>query len=373
MKHTLILLCLLVTISTSAQQKIDKTTVMELLQNQQYKEALDYIKPKIHPGNIQDISLYAYTSFLSGNLKDAINGYEQILSIDSNHVTAHQYLANLYQEKPAAALPHYEKLATLQPNNSNTLRQLAFCLFANKQPDTAFYFLNKAYSINPADPKTVARLSEDLTDKKNYQRADSILCAFMEKDTTQTPITMMGVRVAYWLKDYYRCTTLGDQLMREGFTSPNTFSYVISAWYNLKKYNDCIRVYDYLSSNNVTSEGITYYTALANTALKNYTESNSLLQTCIDMAMSKSLDDYYAGKSVNYEGLKQYKSAVATLDTAWYLFQQPLRQYSIGRIYDVQLKNKPAAIRYYKRYLQTAPVSPQEKIIRQYLESYIKK
>lgn len=373
MKYSPILLCLLLALPTFAQQKIDKTAVMELLQNQQYQEALNYIKPRIDTGKIQDISLYAYTSFLAGHLKEAIEGYEKILSIDSNHITAHQYLASIYQDKPVYALPHYQRLAQLQPNNANALRQLAFCLFANKQPDTAFSFLEKAYLLNSADPKTAARLAEELADKKNYQRADSILCAFMEKDTTQTIVTMTAIRVAYWLKDYNRCATLGDQLIREGYCSPNTFSYVISAWYNLKQYDDCLRIYDYLNSNNSASEGIIYYAALANTELKNYAESNTLLQTCIDLAMSKSLDDYYAGKSVNYEGLKQYKAAIAALDTAWYLFRQPLRQYSIGRIYDVQLKNKPAAIRYYKRYLQTPSTGPQEKMIRKYLESYIGK
>jgi hypothetical protein len=78
--------------------------------------------------------------------------------------------------------------------------------------------------------------------------------------------------------------------------------------------------------------------------------------------------------SVNYEELHQYKPAIASLDTAYYLSHQPLRQYSIGRIYEVHLKNKSAATRYYKHYMQQGnPSNTEEAKIYRYLHSNVEK
>jgi tetratricopeptide (TPR) repeat protein len=260
----------------------------------------------------------------------------------------------------------------LQPGNANTFRLLASACFRDKQSDTGLYFLNKSYSLNSSDYRTVARLGEELTDRKNYSRADSVLCTFLANDSTHLDVISPAIRLAWQTRDYSRCTELGKILMDHNTVS-NSFNYVIAAQYRLKQYRQCINTYDFLAPLNSAGPNILYFAALAHTELKNYDSSNALLQTCIDIATSVSLDDYYTGKSVNYEAMKQYKPAIAALDTAWYLFQRPLRQYSIGRIYDVHLHNKPMAMRHYKRFLLTHPETADEKSIYKYLQSYIGK
>lgn len=371
-------LLLLINITTVAlaQESIDRTQLMEYLQSQQYDAAIGYLQPRVQENNIGQLSLLAYTYYLSGKTKDAMTHYEKVLALDSNNVPAHQYLASISMqlESPLPAIFHYRQIVRLQPANATAYKQLSFACFAAQQPDTAFFYLQKAYALNPADPKVTARLGEELIEKQQYPLADSILRTFLKTDSLQPTVIMTAIRSAWFLKNYTRCTDLGTQLMRMNILSPNTFSIVSAAWYTLKQYPQCINVYEYVQANKGQSETITYYAALAYTALKNYTASNKLLQTCIDMATSKSLNSYYSGKSVNYEGLRQYKSAVANLDTAYYLFHQPLHQYSIGRIYEVHLRNKPLATRYYKRYLQLGnPANPQEADIYKYLRSYVEK
>jgi tetratricopeptide (TPR) repeat protein len=358
------------------QQSIDRTVLMEYLQNQQYEGAISYLQPRVTENNISQLSLLAYTYYLSGKTKDAIAQYEKVLELDSNNVIAHQYLASMsmQMESPLPAIMHYRAIIQLQPTNATAYKQLSFACFAARQQEEGFDALQKAYALNPADPKVVARLAEEWLDKEKYAPADSILCAFLQKDSLQPPVIMTAVRAAWFLKDYTRCTTLGTQLMDMKIISPNTFSFVTAAWYKLKKYEQCIAVYEYLQANRSESENIMYYAALAYTELKNYQASNALLTTCIDLATSKSLDSYYSGKSVNYEGLHQYKAAVTSLDTAYYLFHEPLRQYSIGRIYEVHLKNKQQATLYYKRFMKMAdPADPREADIYKYLRSYVEK
>jgi tetratricopeptide (TPR) repeat protein len=362
--------------SARAQQQIDRTLLMEYLQNQQYESAISYLQPRVAENDISQLSLLAYTYYLSGKTKDAIGRYEKVLQLDSNNVAAHQYLASIcmQMESPSLAIPHYQQIIRLQPGNATAHKQIAFACFAAQQRDTAFVWLQKAYLLNPADPKVTARLGEEWIGKEQYALADSILRSFMQKDSLQPSVIMTAVRSAWFLKNYPRCTSLGTQLMDMKIVSPNTYSFVTAAWYMLKKYQQCIAVYEYLLANNAQSEDIMYYAALAYTALKNYTASNELLQSCISLATSKSLDSYYSGKSANYEGLRQYKSAIASLDTAYYLFHKPLRQYSIGRIYEVHLKNKPQATVFYKRFMKTGdPADPKEADIYKYLRAYVEK
>ncbi|RFS23231.1 hypothetical protein DVR12_09430 [Chitinophaga silvatica] len=370
-------LCLIILLASSQsalsqQSSINKTIVMEYVQNQQFREALEYVQPKFLTSNIQDLSLYAYLQYLNGNLKEAATQYEQVLQLDSNQLVAHQYLTSIYKDKPEDAIPHYLHIIRLQPNNAMAFRQLAFAFYRIKESDTAFFFLNKSYSLNSKDPITASRLADELIDRNNFMRADSILCSFIETDSTDLNVITSSIRLAWRLGDYSRCIMFGNQMMNAKQIS-TAFSYVIAAQYRQKQYKECITIYDYLAPLNQASPNIMYFTALAHTALKNYDSSNNLLQICIDLATSVSLDDYYTGKSANYEGMKQYKSAIAALDTAWYLFQRPLRQYSIGRIYDVNLGNKQKAIVHYKRYLTTKPESPEEKAIYKYLKEYVGK
>jgi len=362
--------------TAAAQQPIDRTLLMEYLQNQQYENAVSYLQPRVRDNDIAQISLLAYTYYVSGKTKDAMTQYERVLQLDSNNVVAHQYLAGIcmQMESPLPAVHHYQEIIRLQPNNTNAYKQGSFACFIAQQLDTGFAWLQKAYFLNPSDPKVTARLGEELMEKEQYPLADSILCAFLQKDSLQPVVIMTAIRSAWFLKDYTRCTSLGTQLMDMKSLSPNTFSIVTAAWYMLKKYEQCIAIYDYLTANKVQSANIMYYAAMAYTELKNYNASNELLTTCIDLATSVSLDSYYTGKSANYEGLHQYKSAVANLDTAYYLFHKPLRQYSIGRIYDVHLKNKPQALLHYKRFMKTADTAdPKEADVYKYLRSYVEK
>ncbi|MBO9731884.1 MAG: hypothetical protein J7623_24800 [Chitinophaga sp.] len=374
----LLYILLLVTATPPAfcQQSIDRTQLMEYLQNQQYESAISYLQPRVADNNVSQLSLLGYTYYLSGRTKDAVTQYEKVLQLDSNNIPAHQYLATicLQMDAPQLAIPHYLEIIRLQPTNATAYKQLSFAGFAAQQQDSAFAWLQKAWLLNPADPKVTARLGEEWIAKEQYALADSILRAFLQKDSTQASVVMTAVRSAWFLKDYLRCTALGTQLMDMKVISPNTFSIVAAAWYTLKKYQPCINVYEYMQANRAQSENIMYYAALSYTALKNYEASNELLSACIDMATSKSLDSYYGGKSANYEGLHQYKAAVANLDTAFYLFHKPVRQYGIGRIYDVQLKNKPQAIIHYKRFMKTADRrDPQDAEIYKYLQSYVEK
>ena len=360
----------------AAQSPVNRDRVMEYLQDQQYDEAIAYLRLAIDSNDARQQALLAYTYYQAGKVSEAVTIYQKVLQLDSNHLTAHQSLAtiNMQQDHPLTAVEHYKKVAMLRPQSAVAWKQLSLAAFNAMQPDSGFAWLNKAYTLNPYDPKVVSRLAEEWIEKKRFGMADTLINTFLAKDSSSAIVLMTGTRISYLLKDHTRTLISGEKLKQLNIASPNTFIYVAAAAYNLKKYEDCIAVYDYLNARNAGSENIIYYAAMAYTQLKEYTKSNELLQICINMAKSASLDNYYTGMSVNYEALGQYKPAVASLDTAYYMFHQPLKQYSIGRIYDAHLKNEAVATRYYKRYIQLYKgETAEEKEIYNYLKTRIQK
>ncbi|MBW8684939.1 tetratricopeptide repeat protein [Chitinophaga rhizophila] len=357
MKKLIMMLCLLFLFNASGKlnaQQADRHLVMDYLQNQQYDDAIAYLSPITDSNNVNQESLLAYTFYQAGRTTDAHAHYLRVIAIDSSHISARQYLATIYmqQDQPLSAIAHYQKIVELKPQNATAWKQLGMAGFIAHMPDSAFVWLSKSYDLNPSDARVVARLAEEWIERKRTGMADTMLKTYLMKDSSNALVLATAARTSYLLKDYKRTLSIGDKLKQMNIASPNTFLYIVAAAYYLFRYEACISTYEYLSMHNANSESITYYTAMAYTQLKKYKESNGLLQICIDMAKSVSLDNYYSAKAINYEALKLYKPAIASLDTAYYMFHQPLKQYSIGRIYDAHLKNEVVATRYYKRYMQ---------------------
>ncbi|WP_145711030.1 tetratricopeptide repeat protein [Chitinophaga japonensis] len=362
-------LCCTSTYARQAPDTIDKALVVGWFQDQQYEQAVQYLQGRVRPDNVAEQSLLGYALYQWGQWPATIRTYRQVLQLDSLYIPAHQYLATIYlqQDNPLQAIPHCKKLVALQPLQSRYYRQLSFACFAARQPDSGFHYLQQAYALNPMDSKVVARLGEEWLDREQYPAADSVLRAYLDKDSLQTSVIIPAIKAAYYLKDYPRAIALGQHLIHRQVISVTACSYVAAACYYTKRYQECIHVHDFLKEVDMTTETITYYAAMAYAQLKDYGCSNELLQQCIDRARSKSLDDYYTAMGSNYEELHQYKKATACLDTAWYLFQNPLRQYSIGRIYDHHLHQPLTARRYYQRYLRLAARREEDPAISKYV------
>ncbi|ASZ10538.1 hypothetical protein KTO58_22895 [Chitinophaga pendula] len=360
--------------TTIAQQtpSFSKAIVVDYLQQQQYDEAILYINNTTTTKDPTTLSLLGYTYNLSGKPDQAAAAYNQWLQIDSSAILPHLQLATIYiqQDKPALAIPHYRQLISLQPDKAIHYRQLAFAYSNTRQHDTAFVYLSKAYTLNPSDPKVVSRLGEEWVERKQYTTADSILLPYLSKDSMNAFVLIPAIRSAYFQKHYLRTIQLGQRLMEQNLTAPSAMMYVAAACFNSARFDECIRVNEYMTSRQAALEGIIYYAALAHNRLKNYDQSNQLLLLCINMAKSKSLEEYYAAMAGNYELLKQYKQAAANYDTSFFLSHEPLRQYSLGRMYESRLQNKTIANKYYKKYLRLAkPKDEEEQAIYKYVQA----
>lgn len=365
----------LLLVQAAAAQSVnpDKDKVQTFFQEQQYDEAIDYLKPLVATDstNMPALRYLGYAYYMNDNTKAAKQCYLTMFRNDSVNITANHYLAAIYYNRdPDLSLEYFLRLNRLQPKNANYMRSIGELLSRSKQKDTALVWLNQAYDIAPGDKKNLQSLADVLIDVKDFKKADSLLEIGLMQDSMDASFLRSRIRSAYEAKDYNCVLLPGERLMRQEDITLSTFSKVVLAYYNLKLYTDCIRVCAYLRKMEMQAEALDYYEAKAWAKLKDFDRSNTLLQSCLNKAISKNAEMYYFDLGQNHESTREWKQAVAAYDTAYYMFQSPLALYNCGRIYEAELDNETLARRYYLRYLAVAkPEAEDEK--RAY--AYVKK
>ncbi|HWK05135.1 MAG TPA: tetratricopeptide repeat protein [Puia sp.] len=343
----------------------DKAQVMDYFQNQEFEEAIDYLGPALgeDSASVPVLGYLGYAYYMSDKGKAAESCYQKILELDSVNKSALYYLEVLnYHEDPERALGFTLRLVKLQPGKAVWWRTKGELQRRLKQPDSALPSLCQAYELAPEDAKNIGALADILIEKKDYGQADSILDAGLAKDSLNFPLLKLRMRSAYNAKNYAAVLAPGERTMRLNLPDINAQSWLALSYYNLQRYPDCIRACEFLQSNGYDVESVLYYESRAKAKLRNYAESNDLLAICLKKAISHTAEWYYNDLGDNYEGLKDFKAAIASYDTAYYLFKDPTMLYNCGRLAESGLKNNVLARKYYLRYLTLAhPELPEEK------------
>ena len=344
---------------------VDKEKIMDLFQDQQYDEAVNYLSPvlKADSDNVPVLNYTGYAYYMQDNEQAAIACYHRMLAVDSNSVTGLHYLVLLLQGKDdAEALNDALRLVQLQPAKAARWRSVGNLWRKQQQPDSALAYLSKAYELAPGDLKTVADLGSVLVDGKQFDKADSLIDLGLDKDSINVPLLKLRVASAFLNKHYEEALDPGEKLLRLNEPSLQALGWTALSYYNLKKYPDCIRVCEGMQGMGMDIEAVYYYESRAEAKLKHYPESDSLLRKALSKAISKTAEWYYDDLGDNYESQKEYRQSLAHYDTAYFLFKAPLILYNCGRICETELHNMPRAKQYYRRYLALAkPESEEEK------------
>jgi tetratricopeptide (TPR) repeat protein len=344
---------------------VDKEKIMDLFQDQQFDEAVAYLSPvlKADSDNIPVLNYTGYAYYMQNDEQAAIACYRRMLAVDSNSISGLHYLVLLLQgTDDAEALHDAMRLVQLQPAKAARWRSAGNLWRRNKQPDSALVYLSKAYELAPNDLKTIADLGSVLVEDKQYDKADSLVELGLAKDSLNVPLLKLRVASGFWSKHYPDVLAPGEKLLRLGEQSVQSLEWLALSYYNLKQYPDCIRVCEGMQGMGMDIEAVYYYESRAESKLKHYPESDSLLRKALTKAISKTAEWYYDDLGDNYESVKDYRQSLAHYDTAYYLFRAPLVLYNCGRICETELHNPARAKQYYRRYLAVAkPESEEEK------------
>jgi tetratricopeptide (TPR) repeat protein len=355
-------------VSANAQQPgvIDKSRVMDLFQNQEFSEAIEYLSPALQTdsANVMILGWAGYAYYMSDKTREAGNCFRRAVAVDSNNVSALHYLVllELGEAGGGDALGYARRLLSLQPQRAMWWRTVGDCWRRKNKPDSALVYLDSAYLLMPGDMKTVAGLADVLVDKKIYARADTILDYALISDSLNVSLLKLRLRSAYQAQDYAAVLVPGERLVRLEDPSVVSLTWLALSYYDLQKYGDCIRICDHMLGMGLELESVYYYEARAYAKLKEYPKSNELLTIALSKALSATAEWYYDARGDNYEALKDYKKALANCDTGYYLFKDPITLYNCGRLCETGLHDMNMARQYYRRYLAVAqPKSEQEK------------
>lgn len=355
-----------------AQASLEASKVIGFFQNQQYDDAISYLTTleSSNTNNLQLLGYLAYANHMNDNNTVAEKYYKRILNLDSNNISALQYISNDDDTDVQEALLLTRRLINLQPNKPSYQKNLGDLLRKINQKDSALIYYKQAFDLAPTDYRYVAAFAGILLDLKQSAKADSLLDTGLLRDSLNISYLTLRIRSAYEAKDYQHVLIPGERLIRSGEKTLNPLSKLALSYYNLKMYKDCIRVCEYLINQGFQVESVYYYQAKSYAKLNDYEKSNELLDTCLAIAISNTAEMYYYNLGENNEATKQYKKAVSYYDSAYYLFKNPDMMYNAGRILESELKNEKLARKYYAKYLEKArPKSPYEKKVYEYVRN----
>ncbi len=355
-----------VTTRLTAQPDLySKNAIMDLFQNQQFDEAIAYLSPLLEAdsADVPLLSYAGYAYFMNDNALAATTCYRHILELDSNNIAALHYLVLLRgNDESEEAVGYAARLVALQPERAAWWRTMGELSARRGRPDTALRYFEQAYSMAPGDVRTITGLAELLIGRQSYQRADSILDLGLVKDSMNTSLLKVRVKAAFFAKDYAAAIVPGERLVSTDEPATQALTWLALSYYDLKQYPQCIHACDHMLEIGLQNEQVYYYEAGSYGKLHQYAVSDSLLRICLSMAIAPTAEWYYDELGANHEalganhheGLKEYKAAIASYDTAYYLFKDPTTLYACGRIAETELHNMTLAKKYYLRYLAVA-------------------
>jgi tetratricopeptide (TPR) repeat protein len=345
-----------ITITCDAQGP-DKEKISDFFQNQQYEDAIDYLKPFYLKDsvNLYTLNSLGYAFYMNDEKEKARIYFQKIFNTDSNNISANQYLANINisGNNYIVAKTFVIRLTRINPSRSSYYRILAGIFKKNREEDSAHYFYEIAYRLAPGDNKNILAYADILINDSNYLRADSILSAGLARDSVNINFLKLLVQSSYEAKNFAGIIPPGEKLIALGELPVPILSKLVFAYYSLKKYGDCILLCQLMDSNAIAQESTYYYESMSWAKLEKFALSNELLAKCLSYSISKTSELYYYNIARNYESLKNYRKSISNYDTAYYLFKNPVMLYHEGRIYDEHLQNYKKAKLFYSKYLLT--------------------
>ncbi len=350
---------------TAKTSLYDRVAVLNYIQNQEYEDAIAYLAPILQAdsGNTGLLGYAGYAYYMTEDYPSAGACYRRLLGIDSNNIPALHYLLLMdLNEHPVEAMGYASRLVQLQKDRAPWSRMMAELFARMNQRDSALIYYNRAYTLAPNDIRTIAGLADLLMGSKDFDRVDSMLDAATAKDSLNPTLQKLQVRSAYLSQHFARAIVPGERLVRSDEPALQALTWLALSYYDLRQYPDCIRVCEHMLDLGLTQEAVYYYDSRAWTKMKEYRRSDSLLGIALKIAISPTAEWYYDDLAANHESLKEYREAVASYDTAYFLFRDPTVLYACGRICETELKDLGRAKRYYLRYLEVAkPKSEEEK------------
>jgi Tfp pilus assembly protein PilF len=368
----------LITVNIGAQTGYSKEKLAEYYQKQDYEDAINFLK-SIENQNEAIISFntdMGYALFMNDQFAEAKLYFEKAFFQQPENFQATLYLAQIWagRNKSDSSLFYYNILLKNYPGNYRFWQKAAGLNYQLGNFASALYYYRRAFSLNNRSGRIAVSIANLLMRSKNIDGADSLVSAFLERDSADEDVISKQMEISFKKSRYDTVIRWGEKLWRDSSQLSAPFVNLAYSYLNKQLYPSCLLLCDWLEYGNKANESILYCHALALGKMELYEESNEKLDECIKMSIQEDAHTYLAAKADNYESMKKFSKATQYYDTAWYIFHKPYDLYFAGRIYDKYLKNASKTTYYYRLFNKNkpAPKNNGESRVIEYVEAYLK-
>jgi tetratricopeptide (TPR) repeat protein len=368
MKYMAILTLICWCLQASAQQsaKADYALLLDYYQNQHFADAVNYLKG-IYPEPINDVkvlSQLAYTSQMAGKLPDAEGYYQRIYEQDTTNKSILYNIAGINQRRGniAKAETYYKKFIAKDSTNFLVYKQLAQISDEKADITSQFYYLQKANKLNPTEPDIASDLSDRYVLLKQLASAKKVLNAAIIADPENIILQQSLLKINYADNKWPEAIKTGEQLLLLGDSSTATVSKLGRAYYQAKYYQCGIAILTTIPALNQT-ETTTYYIGICYKQLKDQKNAIVYLNKAIALSLSTNIDTYYNEMADSYEIINLFKKARDAYQRGLLFNEKPLTFYFLANLYDIKLKDKKSALKYFKKYMTSKPDEKQQTYI----------
>lgn len=361
MKHPVIsALLLLLSNLVYSQSPPDAEKLLDLMQNQKYREAAAYIKDIYTDNTLSDkvLARLAYCHYMAGNLPEAEKNYLILYKKDTLNTQVITSLANLNMKRgnyPAAA-NFLKRSLTADSSNFLIYKQLGQIGQITKDTNTVYY-LEKANTLNASDPDIAYDLSTMYIQMKKYLKADTVLKKAIEADSTNLLLLRSRAKLSYARDQWKAVIILCNKLISEGDNSPAINDWLGEAYYKTRQFKKCIETFREDEKKGLEKESSLYFIAKSYKNLNDQPNAIKYFRKTITSSISPNIGNYYMETGDSQEKVSQYKGALASYLKSLQYEEDGFTYYMIANLYDQTLKDKKKAATYFKKFISSASAS----------------
>ena len=180
-------------------------------------------------------------------------------------------------------------------------------------------------------------------------------------DTANLLLLRQKAIIYYRTEKFPQTITLCVKLLDNGESANDVINMLGISYFMTNKYQNCINTFLLLENSKTASETSYYYTAMSYKALKDQQKAILYFDKAIKEAISANVDSYYSEMGDSYQKLHRLKNAANAYQKSLLYDAKPvITYYVLANLYDLELKNKPNAIKYYRKYIKSNPPAKQD-------------
>ena len=294
-----------------------------------------------------------------GDYKNAQRFYKKALIISPKNNYLYQQLADAhYQDDDfnSAILNYF--LAYIADSSYYLSKQLARCFDNLEKIDTAIYYYQKAFNLNPFDFQTAYRLANLYKQNEDYETAINITEPFLMHDSTNVKMLKLNGFLYFLNKDFSESIKSFEKCISLNDSSDFTNKYLGYSYFKAEEYE---KAKDYLERaffNDTSNIELCYVLGLS-----------------CDYSVYKKLGIQYLSKTIELATpsstfLSQVYQSLAAANTGFYKYEEALEAYlktykltpsdtllifKIASHYDNWIKDKDKTLKYYQVFMETRP------------------